>query len=329
MRAPPARWPPCRGWRLPVARTALPPSASCTFPRDHGAHPDLRTEWWYITGQLRAGERSSASRSPSSARGSTRRRGCGRASPPGSCCSRMPPSPTCRAASSGTTSASRARASASREAAPGDARLRLRDWSLGREGEPATRAQLPAGDFALDLRCAPTQPVLLQGRAGPVAQGPEAAQASYYYSLPQLAVHGRADAAGPPLRGARARPGWTTNGARRCCIREAVGWDWIGMNLDDGSALTAFRLRRKDGSALWDGGSFRSAGGALYIVSPGEMEFAPQRRWTSPLSQRDAIRWSGSCARRPTSTPCARVVDNQELDSRARPARSTGKGCRS
>ena len=30
---------------------------------------------------------------------------------------------------------------------------------------------------------------------------------------------------------------------------DAVGWDWIGMNLDDGSALTAFRLRREDGTA--------------------------------------------------------------------------------
>jgi len=22
------------------------------FPRDHGAHPDFRTEWWYVTGWL-------------------------------------------------------------------------------------------------------------------------------------------------------------------------------------------------------------------------------------------------------------------------------------
>ena len=40
----------------------------------------------------------------------------------------------------------------------------------------------------------------------------------------------------------------------------AVGWDWIGINLHDGGALTVFRLRRRDGSALWSGGSFRSAG---------------------------------------------------------------------
>ena len=32
---------------------------------------------------------------------------------------------------------------------------------------------------------------------------------------------------------------------------DAVGWDWIGMNLHDGGALTAFRLRRADGSTLW------------------------------------------------------------------------------
>ena len=25
------------------------------FPRDHGAHPDYRQEWWYVTGWLRTG----------------------------------------------------------------------------------------------------------------------------------------------------------------------------------------------------------------------------------------------------------------------------------
>jgi len=34
------------------------------------------------------------------------------------------------------------------------------------------------------------------------------------------------------------------------------------MNLHNGAALTAFRLRRRDGSAVWAGGSFRAAGQA-------------------------------------------------------------------
>jgi predicted secreted hydrolase len=58
---------------------------------------------------------------------------------------------------------------------------------------------------------------------------------------------------------------------------DAVGWDWIGMNLLDGSALTAFRLRSKTGRTLWDGGSFRPAGRSVYVFSPGEVVFSPQR----------------------------------------------------
>jgi len=33
--------------------------------------------------------------------------------------------------------------------------------------------------------------------------------------------------------------------------RHAEGWDWIGINLDDGSALMAFRIRGKAGATLW------------------------------------------------------------------------------
>ncbi|MCJ7799811.1 MAG: lipocalin family protein, partial [Polaromonas sp.] len=95
----------------------------------------------------------------------------------------------------------------------------------------------------------------------------------------------------------------------------AVGWDWIGMNLDDGSALTAFRLRDKDGNALWDGGSFRSAQGALYVFSRGEVVFKPVRRWKSPLTQASyPVEW---VVRTPADFYTVRaVLDNQELDSR-------------
>ena len=96
---------------------------------------------------------------------------------------------------------------------------------------------------------------------------------------------------------------------------QAVGWDWIGINLFDGSALTAFRLRDRDGAALWDGGSFRSAG-KLFTFSRGEVLFRPLRLWQSPISQaRYPVEWM---VRTPADFYTVRaVVDNQELDSRA------------
>jgi predicted secreted hydrolase len=77
----------------------------------------------------------------------------------------------------------------------------------------------------------------------------------------------------------------------------------------------AFRIRRQDGSALWDGGSFRSPQAGLYTFSKGEVVFDPQRRWTSPLSQASyPVEWT---VRTAAGTYTVRaVIDNQELDSR-------------
>jgi len=66
---------------------------------------------------------------------------------------------------------------------------------------------------------------------------------------------------------------------------QAVGWDWIGMNLKDGSALTAFRLRNSTGGTLWAGGSWRAQGMTEPLVfAPQDVVFTPQRSWKSPAS---------------------------------------------
>ena len=97
---------------------------------------------------------------------------------------------------------------------------------------------------------------------------------------------------------------------------QAVGWDWMGMNLHDGSALTAFRLRRADGLALWAGGSLRLPGQAARIFAPEEVVFTPLRYWVSPLQgTRYPVQWRVAT---PAGTFEVRaLLDNQELDSRA------------
>jgi predicted secreted hydrolase len=302
---------------LPIcafARTALALAPRrLDFPADHGAHPDLRTEWWYITGQAESGGRLfgfqvTFFRSRVDATQELRSRFAAR---------------QLLFAHAAVTDVQGARLWHDQriaregfgvaEAATGDARLRLRDWSLARDSA-GWHALVPAGDFQLDLRCDATQPVLLQGKAGLSRKGPLAQQASYYYSEPQLAVRGRLALQGRAFD-VTGRAWMDHEWSDEYLAPEAVGWDWVGMNLDDGSALMAFRIRTRDGGTLWAGGAFRSARGDVSIAQPGEITFEPHRRWTSPLSNATyPVEWG---LRTPADFYIVRaLVDNQELDSR-------------
>ena len=100
-----------------------------------------------------------------------------------------------------------------------DRRRRAARCATGRCGatdEALGGARMPAGDFTLDLRCTPTQPVLLQGDAGPVAQGPAGrSRPATTTASRSWRVSGPARAARPAASRSPARPGWTTSGARR------------------------------------------------------------------------------------------------------------------
>jgi predicted secreted hydrolase len=204
-------------------------------------------------------------------------------------------------------------------AAIDDTRVHIGRWQLQRDAAgdaPRYRAHVGGADagFELDLVLTTTQPVLLQGQDGFSRKGPLPTQASHYYSQPHLRVQAQI------TRGARTQTlaglGWLDHEwSDELLPSGAVGWDWVGINLTDGGALTAFRLRSADGSSLWAGGAHRTGDGHLRVFSADEVQLAPQRLWTSP----------GSLARYPVDwqirTPSGRfqlraLMDAQELDGR-------------
>ena len=289
------------------------PLKTLTFPRDRGAHPDFRTEWWYITGQALAGDRLfgfqltffrsriDATQGMAS-KFAAKQLLFAHAAITDVAGQKLHHDQ--RIARSGFTVAS---------ASESDMALRLRDWSLQSQGNTYT-ASLPAADFGLNLQFTETQAVLLQGKNGLSRKGPDEKQASYYYSQPQLATRGTLRVGGKALD--VTGTAWLDHEwSQELLHPSATGWDWIGMNLLDGSALTAFRLRDKNGGAVWDGGSFRSAKGELFVFSRGEVIFKPTRFWRSPLSQTTyPVEW---IVRTPADFYTVKaVIDNQELDSR-------------
>jgi predicted secreted hydrolase len=310
---------------LPAGAAAQPAGIgprTLVFPADFGAHPETRTEWWYVTGELQAGDDPSA-RFGFQVTFFRSRTGVAESQPSRFAARQLV------FAHAALSDLQRGRLRHDQriartgfgvaEAATGDTHVTLRDWRLDRDG-PAQQSRYHArmasdgAGFGLDLQLNTTQPVLLQGDAGLSRKGPASAQASHYYSQPQLDVAGTLALDGQPLA-VRGRAWLDHEWSDSLLAPQAVGWDWIGMNLDDGSALTAFRLRRADGSALYAGGSLRRAGGSVRNFAAGEVVFTPGRVWASPASQaRYPVQWQ-------LQTPAgqhvvAALMDVQELDSR-------------
>lgn len=297
------------------------PGTALAFPRDFGAHPGFRTEWWYATGTLETAQ------APLERFGFQVTFFRTRTGVPAGHPSRFAARQLVFAHAAVTDLARGellhdqriARAGFGiAEAATGDTAVKLRDWHFVRRGPVAAgryETQIRAGRFAFALTLRETQPLLLQGRAGYSQKGPRPEQASHYYSKPHLAVAGRLSLGGRE-REVRGRAWLDHEWSEALLDAQAVGWDWIGMNLDDGAALTAFRLRRADGSALWAGGSFRPAGGAARVFGPDELHFEPLRRWTSPATRASyPVAWR---IRTPAGVfEVEALLDAQELDSRA------------
>jgi predicted secreted hydrolase len=298
----------------PAAHPTVEHGRKLVFPRDHGAHPEFRTEWWYVTGWVESGgiERGFQVTFFRTRTGLQEENE-----------SRFSPKQLIFAhAAIADTEEGRLRHDqrAAREgfdlaySRVDETNVAIDDWSLIRSnGVYSTR--IVARDFAFDLRLAPTQPVLLQGDAGYSRKGPQRGQASHYYSMPHLRVSGSMEIENKTL--AVHGEAWLDHEwSSEYLPADAQGWDWACINLSDGGALMAFRMRARDGSTLWAGGSLRNANDRLTVFSPGDVAFEPFRLWRSPRTGADypvAMRVRAG----DLILELDPLMDDQELDSRA------------
>ncbi len=265
----------------PVFSDVRPP-ANLSFPRDYGAHPDFRTEWWYATGWLNTPDNKPLGFQVTFFRSATDHD----VNNP----SRFAPTQliVAHAALSDPDLGKLAHDQKIARAGFGLAHaseattdLRLQQWTMQRQSDGRYLIRLPAREFTLSLTLTPTQPLMRQGDAGYSRKGPKTSQASYYYSEPHLGVTGTVTRKGTPA--SVSGTAWLDHEWSSTVLDpRAVGWDWVGANLDDGSALMAFRIRRADGSALWQHAALRSKDGRIRQYRDDEIRFTPLRHWRSP-----------------------------------------------
>ena len=257
------------------------PGRAFVFPADHGAHPEFRTEWWYVTGAVRTvkGEELGFQITFFRTRPRVDPRNPSKFAAQQILFAHVAISDPAAGKLLHDQRAARAGFGIA-EAKIGNADVRIKDWRFVRLADGRFSARIVARGFALNLMFKPTQPPLLQGEGGYSRKGPDPKSASYYYSLPQLATTGTITR-GTSTQTVTGRSWLDREWSSRYLGGAAIGWDWTGLNFDDGAALIAFRIRSADGLSLWAGGTFRRANGMTVRLKPRDVVFTPRRTWRS------------------------------------------------
>lgn len=248
---------------------AVTPGRVLSFPADHGAHPEFRIEWWYLTANL-----TDAAGNAYGAQWTLFRQAMAAGAQPDGWAN-----PQIWMGHAAVTSASThhyaeafARGGVGQAgvtASPFRAWIDAWEMSRGDGFNDATAAPLdvtasgPAFSYALQLEA--QQGLVLQGDAG-YSKKSERGQASYYYSQPYFAARGQLTIDGNTVK-VTGRAWMDREFSSQPLASDQTGWDWFSLHLACGEKLMLFRLRQKDGANYFSGNWIRRDGRSEQISS--------------------------------------------------------------
>ena len=267
------------------------PGQPIRLPADHGAHPDYRSEWWYLTGNLkdeqgrdyglqwtlfRQGiEQQMTSDNPWLS----------------------PQLWLAQFAITDVSKGSHQQDERTSRQGPGLAGAHggeywLKEWRLASEGEslfPATlKVQSKIGELSLKVSAA--KPVVLQGKAGYSEKSP--GNASFYYSYPRLTLSGTLTLEGE-TRNVTGQGWFDHEWSSSVLAQWQSGWDWFSLQFDDGRELMLFRLRTKAGHTEPENryGILIERDGSSRVLDPAQIHLTPGKTWRGPKGQPYPVEW--------------------------------------
>ncbi len=263
-----------------------------TFPKDHGAHPGYRIEWWYYTGNLLAesGDRYGFQltffrnqMSPSNAV---------KAWPRPSSAWRTQQILAGHAAISDLNKNKHRHAEQLARESLGMAGIAqqasettvfIKDWSAT-IGANSHTLKARTAEFAFDLKLQPAKPPVLHGQGGYSRKGSTAERASCYYSLTRLKTTGtlRIDGKVVSVEGLS----WMDHEYSSASLEaDIVGWDWFSLQLSDQTELMLYLLRKENGELIpASSGTFVNRAGISQHLTREDFRITALKRWKSPHS---------------------------------------------
>jgi predicted secreted hydrolase len=310
-KAPPAvARPEAPGWK------SAAPGRTLRFPADHASHPEYRVEWWYYTGNLATSQgrrfgyqltffRIGVNLVPASA-------------------SRWAVRDLFMAHLAVTDIEGGRHVSAEKLTRPGVATADARtdvysvwngSWAARLDGGThVLQAESFAPPVAIDLVLDEGKPPVPQGDGGYSQKGAQPGNASHYYSLTRMPTRGAITLENTRYEVTGAS--WMDHEFGTSFLEAGqVGWDWFALQLDDGSDLMLYGMRRSAGGVdPQSSGSLVDPSGRATRLRAADYALAPGRRWTSPATRGAyPVEWAVTVPRAQLNLAVRAAVDAQEL----------------
>ena len=255
------------------------PAPVFDFPRDHGAHPDYRIEWWYVTANMTGPDGTDYGLQWTLFRSALAPTDGEKWQSPqlwmGHAAVTTPDNHfvTERLARGGIGQAG---VTAEPFAAWID------DWALIGSDFDTLTMTATGPDFAYEVDLTAQGPLVFHGADGYSVKS-AAGQASYYYSQPNYALSGvlSLPEGEVPVTGTA----WLDREWSSQPLSESqTGWDWFSLSFDTGDKLMGFLLRQSDGSS-YSSATWIDADGTVTPYADGAFSARPLKR--SEVAGRD------------------------------------------
>ena len=256
------------------------PGYEFAFPRDHGAHPEYRTEWWYYTGHLRTesgrryGFEVTFFRVGVDTRAAEGRWDLRAIMPAHFAITDVQAKDFRYYEKLNRTSVFTA------DAAEGRLEVFNESWRATTNPDGSWRLIAKEGKDSLDLTLRTRKPPAIHGENGVSVKAPVEGYASHYYSMTRM------EAAGT-INGQRATgQAWMDHEFGSAALREnQQGWDWFSVQLDNDAELMLYIIRRSDGTPdVTSSGSLIASDGSVIHIKREQLRVTPLAKWKSAKS---------------------------------------------
>jgi predicted secreted hydrolase len=260
------------------------------FPRDHGAHPNFQTEWWYFTGNLQDAQPGAGARkfgyqltlfrqgvqfapAQTASRWAVRDLYFGHFTISDIASDQFHVAERVSRGSLGEA-----------KAAAGRMDVALGPWTIQQDAKEQIHLVARDPHMAIDFTEHPLKPLVLEGVGGLSQKADGVGEASYYYSYPRLATSGNLQL-GDTNYSISGQSWFDHEFSTSSLGPDQVGWDWFCIQLENNEEIMLYAMRDKSGALdPVSEGTWINANGTSERLLPGSFTITKQGTWRSPQS---------------------------------------------